>query len=314
MNRPLRSLVTMGLLTLSSAVAACAEGVSDEAPCSDDCEGDASPADATTADSGSSTPDEDPDSTTAEAAPATRTPDSSLLADGPSSQDATPTEGAPPEDSGSPRDASGDEVRDAPSDREAQRDAREESSVEASPDGGCGTVYLREPFTDDSNGWTIDTTWAIEATCASPPAPEKGYPDPALDHTTGGSSGVLAAYACGNNPEGKSAAAVYATSPVLDTSAARSLELTFYRWLNSDESKYMTSTVDVYDGTNWVNLYTNASDSLTTDSSWRREEYDVTRYAGPTFQVRFGYAVVSDSVYAMSCWNVDDLTVASTCQ
>jgi hypothetical protein len=132
-----------------------------------------------------------------------------------------------------------------------------------------------------------------------------------VDHTTGTSGGVLAAYPCGNNPKDTEVSAQYATSPALDTSGAKTLKLAFYRWLNTDDAKYMTATVDVYDGTSWANVFTNSS-SLTTDSAWTREELDVSKYSGAKFQVRFGYAAVSSSVYSMSDWNVDDLIVSTS--
>lgn len=182
--------------------------------------------------------------------------------------------------------------------------------------GTCGTVYFSESFSDNSRGWTLDTSWSIEPTCPSPPAPQKGNPDPTVDHTTGASGGVAAAFACGNNPAKQTSAARYLTSPAMDVSAAPSVFLTFYRWLNSDAASYMTSTIDVYDGSAWVNVYTNPTGSnLVTDSAWTKQQLDVTAHRSASFRVRFGYAALSTSVYAMSCWNVDDVTVSSAaCQ
>ncbi len=176
--------------------------------------------------------------------------------------------------------------------------------------GPCGTVFFQDAFDDASKGWTLDGSWSIAKTCASPPAPQKGNPDPTLDHTTGAPGGVAGAYVCGNNPTGNVAAARYATSPPVDVSAAPSVALTFYRWLNSDSASYMTSTIDVWDGAGWVNLYTNPT-SVVTDGAWTRETYDLTPYKNAALQVRFGYALLSKTVYAMSCWNVDDVTIST---
>jgi hypothetical protein len=196
-------------------------------------------------------------------------------------------------------------------DADATSDA--EPIVDAGPDSPCGTVYLHEAFDGNTAGWTLDSTWSIAPTCASPPAPQKGHPDPTVDHTTSAAGGVAAVYACGNNPSGKSSAARYATSPAVDTSTTPSLKLAFYRWLNSDADGWMTSTVDVFDGSAWVNVYTNPSGvgNIVADAAWTRVEYDVTAYKNAAFRVRFGYAVTSTSVYAMSCWNVDDVTVST---
>jgi hypothetical protein len=204
---------------------------------------------------------------------------------------------------------------DSPSDGSSWAvDGREDGPgvADASPpsDSGCGTVYLRDPFTSASSGWTLDTSWSVASTCAQPPAPQKGNPDPTVDHTTGAAGGVLAAYACGNNPADEASAFRYATSAAVDVSAAPAVFVTFYRWLNSDESTYMVSTVDVFDGTQWVNMYS-SSTTLVTDAAWTKEQYDVTAQKNTALRVRFGYEVLGTKAYAMSCWNVDDLTVSS---
>lgn len=185
--------------------------------------------------------------------------------------------------------------------------------ADAAPDAPCGTVYVHETFDGTTPGWTLDSTWSIAPTCASPPAPQKGHPDPTVDHTTSSAGGVVAAYACGNNPTGATAPARYATSPAVDVSGAPSLKLAFYRWLNTDAAGWMTSTVDVFDGTAWVNVYTNPSGAgnVVADAAWTRVEYDVTAHKSAAFRVRFGYTITSASVYAMSCWNVDDLTLST---
>jgi hypothetical protein len=213
-------------------------------------------------------------------------------------------------------DAGTDATADARSDAEAgPSDAASDVQplADAAPDSPCGTVYIHETFDGTSAGWTLDSTWSIAATCASPPAPQKGHPDPTVDHTTSTAGGVAAAYACGNNPTGTTAPARYATSPAVDVSAAPSLKLAFYRWLNTDAAGWMTSTVDVFDGTAWVNVYTNPSGAgnIVADAAWTRVEYDVSAYKNAAFRVRFGYAVTSTGVYAMSCWNVDDLTLST---
>lgn len=186
-----------------------------------------------------------------------------------------------------------------------------ETGTETGVTGPCGTVYFSDSFDDNSKGWTLGTNWSIAETCAKPPAPQKGNPDPTVDHTTGAAGGIAGAYVCGNNPAGASAPAEYAVSPVVDLSQASAATLTFYRWLNSDESTYMTSTVDVYDGTSWVNLYTNGSSAIVTDAAWTKQQFPLTPYLNAHLQVRFGFTLVTASVYSMSCWNVDDVTISS---
>jgi hypothetical protein len=188
------------------------------------------------------------------------------------------------------------------------------AGVRSCTGGMCagGTVYFYEPFDGNAHGWSLDPTWSIAPECAAPPAPQKGNPDPTVDHTSpGGTSAVAGAYVCGNTPQ-RIASYRYATSPAVDISAAPAVKLTFYRWLNSDESTYMVSTADVFDGSSWVPLYANPSSGLVTDAAWTKQEYDVTQYKSIVFQVRFGYALVSASVYSMSGWNVDDVTLSAT--
>jgi hypothetical protein len=94
-------------------------------------------------------------------------------------------------------------------------------------------------------------------------------------------------------------------------SAASTVKLTFYRWLNSDGSTWMTSKVDVFDGNAWVNVYSNPS-AIVADGAWTKLEYDVTAHKNAAFRVRFGYAVVSTGAYVMSLWNVDDVTLSQS--
>jgi hypothetical protein len=75
----------------------------------------------------------------------------------------------------------------------------------------------------------------------------------------------------------------------------------------------MTSTIDVFDGDGWINVYENASGAgqLLTDDAWTPITVDVSTYANAAFQVRFGYAVTSTDAYSMSLWNVDDLEIST---
>jgi hypothetical protein len=219
------------------------------------------------------------------------------------------------DDDGARHDADAGPVADAAADADADAaDSDGDAAVEAdadadAPDSGC-VVYFHESFDDNSQGWTLDSTWSIAPTCGNPPQPAKGNPDPTSDHT-GGDSGVAGAYVCGNNLSGSTWGARYATSPAVDVSSAPSVKLTFWRWLNSDSASYMVSTVDVFDGNTWVNLYANPN-SLVTDGSWSRQTYDVTAYASAAMRVRFGYSSVSTKVYVMSDWNVDDVSITTS--
>lgn len=238
--------------------------------------------------------------------------EAATVADVGSGDDAESSEGESA-DVGAGEGASAEAGVDAGVDADAGADADAGPIVDASPDASCGTVYLSESFDGDAGGWSLDDTWSVAPTCDDPPAPQKGNPDPTVDHTTGASGGVAGAYVCGNNPSGTTSAFRYATSPAVDTSSASTLELRFYRWLNSDADGWMSSTVDVYDGSAWVNVYTNPSGAgnIVADSAWTLVEYDVTAQKNAAFRVRFGYEVTDSGVYSMSCWNVDDVMVST---
>jgi hypothetical protein len=198
-----------------------------------------------------------------------------------------------------------------PTDARAPGDATPPDAADA----GCPSVYFRDSFADNANGWTLDSNWAIARECAAPPTPQKGNPDPTTDHSGTPDSGVLGAFVCGNNPTGQTTPFLYATSPAVDVSTAGTLTLSFWRWLNTDASDWMASTVDVYDGSAWVNVFTNPSGAghLVTDAAWTQVVTDVTAHKSSAFRIRFGLSLVNAGTYAMSSWNVDDVTLTGAC-
>jgi len=300
----LRAIVTAGA-ALSLAACAALSGLDQitESACAPDCVDDAAVeasagADAVTE---SSLPD------VGGAAVDRRSPE-----DAPSTDDSPTADSVSVPDAVSAPDADSGAVTDSASAPDTDAGALSDAAADAG-DGSCGTVYLLENFSGAAPGWTFDATWAVATTCATPPAPQKGHPDPTVDHTTGAAGGVAGAYVCGNNPTGITSPFAYATSPAVDVSAAPTVILTFYRWLNTDSAGWMTSTVDVFDGSTWVNVYSNPTGSagIVTDSAWTKVTFDVTAHKNAAFRVRFGYSILDGGVYAMSCWNVDDVMLSS---
>ena len=174
-------------------------------------------------------------------------------------------------------------------------------------------------FFDDfssNTGWTLDTPWQIGSTSISP---FNGYnQDPELDHTATADNGVLGARLGGDigGPDGLHGF-YYATSPTYNLSSMTGVELSFWRWLNSDYDPFMTSQVEVFDGAAWQVIYTNCCiDDLgyVDDNSWTLQSFNVSAYANnnANFAVRFSYDVTSANALAISGWNVDDLTVSSS--
>lgn len=185
--------------------------------------------------------------------------------------------------------------------------------------GACsgGTIYFSEDFSDNSKGWTLQAEWAIGATSTSG-GQEQGFPDPASDHSTTSDNGV-AGIVLGGNYSIADAGPNYMTSPIINLSAAAgSVKLTYWRWLNCDWDPYVTDTVQVYNGSTWVTLWSSASvgENLITDNGWGRYEFDVTAHKNASFRVRFSHMTASDAFvpWIMSGWNIDDVSLSSgTC-
>ncbi|MBI3205639.1 MAG: hypothetical protein HYZ29_29135 [Myxococcales bacterium] len=186
--------------------------------------------------------------------------------------------------------------------------------------GACsgGTVYFSEDFSDNAKGWATQAEWAIGPTATSS-GQQQGGSDPASDHSTTSDNGV-AGIVLGGNYSNAVGGPAYLTSPVVNLSAASgTVKLTFWRWLNCDWDPFVTDTVEVYNGTSWVVLWTNATlgKVFVTDGSWSRHEYDVTAHKNANFRVRFSHKTAKQGAlpaWIMSGWNIDDVSLSSgTC-
>ena len=95
----------------------------------------------------------------------------------------------------------------------------------------------------------------------------------------------------------------------------------FYRWLDSDYPPYMTNVIDVWNGAQWVNLWTQPDDgteitdnpnAFSPGSGWTFIQHDVTAYKNPAMKIRFGFKIEDDiGVYNIGSWNINDVLVAS---
>jgi hypothetical protein len=165
-----------------------------------------------------------------------------------------------------------------------------------------------EPFADNSRGWTFDTEWSIGSATVSTSQTVLG-PDPEVDHTETSDNGI-AGYAIGGSTGTDLFSARYITSPVIDTNVTDDVYLEFWRWLNSDYIPFMASTIEVWDGSSWVVIYTAPNtDGGVQDSEWTLVSLDVTEYKNAGFRVRFGVSIEQSGVYDASSWNIDDLRV-----
>jgi hypothetical protein len=164
-------------------------------------------------------------------------------------------------------------------------------------------------FSDNSAGWSLGPEWQIGSATASV-GQISGNPDPALDHTPTADNGVAGVIIGGNASTLGLHNFYYLESPVVDLSGAvGNVTLQFYRWLNSDYTPYMQNVIDVFDGTQWVNIWATGGGPGVQDSSWVLQSFDITPYANSDARVRFGFNVGNSGVLIVSSWNIDDLAV-----
>lgn len=175
--------------------------------------------------------------------------------------------------------------------------------------GSC-EVLFSDDFSSGDRGWSLDPEWQIGSATASE-GNLYGNPDPAEDATATDDNGVAGVVIGGN-------AAVdihgfhYLTSPVVPA-ATGPLQLEFWRWLNSDYTPYMRNTVEVFDGSSWVEVWTSGEAPGVIDVAWTRQVLDISAYANPLSRVRFGFEVSSSGAYSASGWNIDDVMISSPC-
>jgi hypothetical protein len=83
----------------------------------------------------------------------------------------------------------------------------------------------------------------------------------------------------------------------------------YARWLNSDYTPYMQNTVDIFNGSSWVNLWSSGGSPGVQDNAWTPQQFDISAYKSASTQIRFGFNVGSTGVYTVSSWNVDDVKI-----
>ncbi|HRU40033.1 MAG TPA: hypothetical protein P5511_09155, partial [Candidatus Goldiibacteriota bacterium] len=163
-----------------------------------------------------------------------------------------------------------------------------------------------DTFADDSKKWDYGIEWQRLPAAASS-GQSTGYPDPSTDVSAGNDNYVAGTVIGGNMSVVPTHDYYYMTSSYINAGSASSLQLRFFRHLNTDWITYIPCSVDVYNGTSWVNLY--MSDNNTMDSAWTEQVYDVTAYKNPQFRVRFGHSVLRTDAWTMSGWNIDDVYI-----
>ena len=188
----------------------------------------------------------------------------------------------------------------------------------ACKDLGCGGgSYFEESFASaNANWWRLEGDWDIGPAAAwSGPLPGgETYEDPITDHSSGNDNmlaGVVIGGAVATTIMDKPA---YLTSPAIDISQGPSpVYLEFYRWLNSDVPPFMNNTIEVFDGSMWVPLWSGppAPGDPLAENAWSWQVFDITEYRNEDFRVRFGYQVLDETAYFVGSWNIDDVRIAN---
>ena len=170
-------------------------------------------------------------------------------------------------------------------------------------------------FSDDfsvNQGWTglgTAAEWTIGPATGGTGSDSYGAPDPAVDHTPTSDNGVMGndlTPGTGGDYAGGLSTTYWVTSPIIDCSDYSGVQLRYRHWLGVESSQYDHAYVSVYNGTSWVQLWTNSAASDAT--SWSEAYYDIAEYAdgNPEFQLRFGFGT-TDGSWNYCGWNLDDI-------
>ncbi|MBD2144597.1 S8 family serine peptidase [Sphaerospermopsis sp. FACHB-1194] len=187
--------------------------------------------------------------------------------------------------------------------------------IGGSPGAATGTIVNEEPFVNlfydsfanNNAGWTLGTEWGIGSAKTST-GHVYGNPDPGTDNTATADNGV-AGVVIGGNASTSLHNYYYLTSPVINTNTSGNVFFEYYRWLNSDYTPYMQNTVDIYNGSSWVNLWSSGGSPGVQDNSWNLNTFNISAYKSASTQIRFGFNVGSTGVFTVSSWNIDDFKI-----
>ncbi len=176
--------------------------------------------------------------------------------------------------------------------------------------GGVGpTLFFAEDFHDNSQGWILGSEWEIDQAQVSPPGTFGS--DPANDHSPSADNGI-AGINIGGNASTMLHPFTYLESPPFNTTGGPGgVVLQFYRWLVSDYPPFMTNTVEIWNGTQWVILWQGAAGQSIIDNAWTLQQFNISQYQGPNTKIRFGMNVTSSGAFLVGSWNIDDILVSS---
>ncbi|MFO0983649.1 MAG: hypothetical protein U1E76_18290 [Planctomycetota bacterium] len=99
-------------------------------------------------------------------------------------------------------------------------------------------------------------------------------------------------------------------SPIMDLSGVTGTHLSFLRWLGSEDGIYDHATVRVNGTAVWTNPGGGGDDSLV-DTSWTRQEIDISALADNNASVQISFEMQSDQLYNFGGWTIDDVRVTN---
>jgi hypothetical protein len=183
---------------------------------------------------------------------------------------------------------------------------------------GPREVFYSSGFENGGSGWSLSGEWqiAVPRGYGGPDGGGQGHPDPegaadglyVLGHDITGTG----AYA-GNYENGLSTPEI-ALSPRFDASGHDQARLRFVRWLGTHGAPGDQASVDVYDGSDWTNVWAN-SETAVYDEGWVEMDVDVTEGLAGAAQAQIRFSQSSNGSGVACGWNVDLIEVyePSTC-
>jgi len=107
----------------------------------------------------------------------------------------------------------------------------------------------------------------------------------------------------------------YVISPTIDLSGYSSgtVTLKYWRWLSVEDGDKDEAEVLVYDGEDWIVIWTNTTEGNTIDSGWKEQLLDLTSYGvlGKS-NIQLAWSMDSNNSSQFGGWNIDDVEVCYT--
>jgi hypothetical protein len=156
---------------------------------------------------------------------------------------------------------------------------------------------------DTDPGWSTEGQWAFGQPTGGG-GTELGNPDPA--------SGYSGLNVYGVNLGGDYSVVVggpyHLTAGPFDCSGYHNIQFKFARWLNTDESSYVSNKIEVSNNGSDRSVVWGHTSSIT-DDSWEPMECNISDTADrqPTVYIRWSYQILDSHAFQCSGWNIDDV-------